>query len=30
LADATIVGALAGATPKRVVARPPRLVNIIV
>ena len=30
LADAAIVGALAGATPKRVVARPPRLVNIIV
>jgi leucyl-tRNA synthetase len=30
LADAAIVGTLAGATPKRVVARPPRLVNIIV
>ncbi len=30
LADPTIVAVLAGATPKRVVARPPRLVNIIV
>ncbi len=30
LADAAIIGALAGVTPTRVVARPPRLVNIIV
>jgi leucyl-tRNA synthetase len=29
LADANIVAALNGATPTRVVARPPRLVNII-
>jgi leucyl-tRNA synthetase len=29
LADATIVAALNGATPTRVVARPPRLVNIV-
>jgi leucyl-tRNA synthetase len=30
LSDALVVKALAGATPERVVARPPRLVNIIV
>jgi leucyl-tRNA synthetase len=29
LADETIIAALQGATPTRVVARPPRLVNII-
>ena len=30
LEDATISAALAGATPQRIVSRPPRLVNIIV
>jgi leucyl-tRNA synthetase len=29
LADDTIVAALGGATPARIVARPPRLVNIV-
>jgi leucyl-tRNA synthetase len=30
LEDAAISAVLAGATPKRIVSRPPRLVNIIV
>jgi len=30
LEDAAISAALAGATPQRIVSRPPRLVNIIV
>jgi len=30
LADPDVVTALKGATPKRVIARPPRLVNIII